>query len=174
MLLQGKTKEQALRNMCDLLTGTMGLRMGLTVVLGTVLKQFGVDAACVLLFDRHSVPPRYAAEAGLQTAVLLAGAQSGRGARSNGHGEVAPLADRAAVMTDVLHVRPDQFATRYAWPLIAEGQLLGALQVFRRSREKPDAAWRAAMNGVATRFAASIGEAQRTGWPGGPDFPSRN
>jgi hypothetical protein len=157
--------------MCDLLTGTLGMRMGLTVVLGTVLKQFGVDAACVLFFDRNSVPPRYAAEAGLQTAVLLAGAQNGGRARANGAGEVATLADHAAVMTDVLDVRPDHFAARYSWPLIAEGQLLGALQVFRRSRVKPDAAWHTAMNGVATRFAASIGEAQRAG---GPEFPSRN
>ena len=160
--------------MCDLLTGTMGMRMGLTVVLGAVLKQLGVDAACVLLFDRHSVPPRYAAEAGLQTAVFLAGAQNSGGARSNGHGEIATLAGRAAVITDVLDVRPHQFATRYAWPLITEGQLLGALQVFRRSRAKPDASWHVAMNGVAARFAASMGEAQRTGWPGGPEFPSRN
>lgn len=173
-MLQRNAKEQALRDMCGLLTGTLGRRLGLTVVLGTVLKQFGVDAACVLLFDRHSAPPRYAADAGLQTAVLLAGAENGAGARSNGHREVATLAGRGAIITDALDVRRDQFAARYAWPLIAEGQLLGALQVFRRSRVKPDAAWHTAMNSVAARFASSIGEAQRTGWPGGPGFPSPN
>jgi hypothetical protein len=139
--------------MYDLLTGAPGFRIRFTVVYAKTPNDAGLEDACVLLFDRLSTEPHDGAGPGLHTAVV---------------------AEEAAVRAYLTGDECEGAGTRYAWPLIDRGHLLGALQVCRTNPAKPDQPWRAAMETLADRLAASIGAAPRCGAAVDARLPSRN
>lgn len=160
-----KTNEQALREIHDLITGTLDLRMDLTMVLGAALQRFGVDSACVLLFDRYATMPTFGTEFGLHTFVL--------DSAGGGEGAVA-LARDPFVVTHPPQDRRDGFKSKYSWPLIDDGRLLGALHVFCRRSMKPDQKWRKSLGQLAAQLAVSIGQARRAEETFAPGRPSDN
>lgn len=164
-----KTNEQALREIHDLITGTLDLRMELTVVMGAALQRFGVDSACVLLFDRYATIPACTAQAAFHTFVL--GPAGCEGAAGQG---TASLARDAFVMTPLPQEQGEGFKAKYSWPLIDDGRLLGALHVFCRRSVKPDPTWRKSLGQVASQLAESIGRARRADGVYAPGRPGDN
>jgi putative nucleotidyltransferase with HDIG domain len=122
-----------------MITSTQDLRVILKQFINLVIAQFHVDAADVLLVNRHAPTLEFAAEAGFRSAGIR------RSALRLGEG----LAGRAALERKVISVpdlrdpgngflRPhlieqEAFVAYYAVPLVAKGVVKGVLELMHRS-----------------------------------------
>ncbi len=130
---------QALHHIDQAISVSTDLRVTLDILLEHVLTQLKVDAASVLLLNRHLQTLGYAAGRGFRTR-----------AAESAHIRVGEsFAGRAALERRAVHVGDpariedsprfaalwarEGFAAYYAVPLIAKGQVVGVLEVFYRS-----------------------------------------
>ncbi len=154
----------ALRSIDMAITGSIDLRLTLSVLLDQVIAQLPVDAAAVLLLNPHNQELQYGAERGFRS-------HSIRGVRLR-LGE--PLAGQAAlerrlVSANDLAEAPahfavllanEQFVAYYGVPLIAKGQVQGVLEVFHRTPLDPDQEWLDFLEAFADQAAIAIDNAQ--------------
>ena len=147
LTLQQVDRLEALHKIEMAISGSLDLRVTLSVVLDQAIKQLEIDAADVLLLERGTDRLKFGA---------------GRGFRSNGI-EASDLrlgegfAGRAALDQQILHVddltvnqdafirynllADEKFISYYGIPLVAKGEVKGVLEIFHRSLLKPNIEW---------------------------------
>ncbi|MFQ5615750.1 MAG: HD domain-containing phosphohydrolase, partial [Anaerolineales bacterium] len=147
------------------ISGSLDLRITLSVLLEQVLTQLGVDAAAVLLLNPHLHTLVYKAGRGFRTnAVAKTHLRLGQG-----HAGRAALEGHAVHIPDLLAVRgtfsraallaEEGFAAYFGVPLIAKGQVEGILEIFHRAPLDPDPEWLDFLKALAGQAAIAIDNA---------------
>ncbi|HEY0068973.1 MAG TPA: HD domain-containing phosphohydrolase, partial [Chloroflexia bacterium] len=151
----------ALRSIDMAISSSMDLRVTLDVVLDKVISQLGVDAAHVMLLHPHTQTLQYAASRGFHHSGIFKARQP----LGDGYAGKAALERRTLNVPDLQQVRNlrrgeliegEGFITYYVVPLVAKGQVKGALEVFHRSRLEPDAEWLDYLEALAGQAAIAI------------------
>ena len=147
------------------ITSSFDLQVTLAVILRQVLSQLNVDAADVLLLDPNSRHLEFAAGQGFQTSglkhmPLLVG---------QGYAGIAALEKRTVKIPDLRGRRTDYlrspdfiqegFASYYAVPLIAKGQVRGVLEIYHRCLLSPSEDWFEFLGTLAGQAAIAIDSA---------------
>jgi HD-GYP domain-containing protein (c-di-GMP phosphodiesterase class II) len=156
---------QALHAIDQAISGSLDLRLTLSIALEQVASQLNVDAAAVLLLNPHNQTLEYS---------------SGRGFRSNaysrkqvrfGNGQTgkAALERQIVAHPDFTVSQPifempelitgEGFAAYYAVPLIAKGFVKGVLEVFNRTPLHPDDEWLSFLEILAGQVAIALDSA---------------
>ena len=154
----------ALRSIDMAISSSMDLRVTLDVVLDKVISQLGVDAAHVMLLQPGTQTLYHAASRGFHNAGIFKARQP----LGDGYAGRAALERRTLNVPDLQQIRNlrrgeliegEGFITYYVVPLIAKGQIKGALEVFNRSRLDPDAEWLDFLEALAGQAAIAIDNA---------------
>ena len=154
----------ALRAIDQAITASLDLNLTLTVFLDQVVTQLRVDAADVLLLEAGEQMLRYAAGRGFRTREF----QQVRTRVGEGRAGRAVL-ERQIVVSDLNDLRPgskrtgqlggEGFKSYVGVPLIAKGQVLGALEIFNRSPLQPAPEWMSFLRALAGQAALALDNA---------------
>lgn len=153
---------QAMRAIDMAIASNRDLRGNLEFLLHKITEQLKVDAAVFLLLDEAKQQLEYAASRGFHTPTLrFTRLRLGEG-----------IAGRAAQLGQIIHIHDlttdpqtlvyapslarEGFASYYAAPLIAKGNVKGVLEIFHRSLLNPDEEWLEFLDGLAGRAAIAI------------------
>jgi len=138
---------QSLRKIDQAIAGSLDLGLTLSVILEQVKSQLNVDAVSILLLNPITNVLEFATGTGFYTKAI----EKSRLRLGEGHGGRAAL-ERRTVSVSSLHENITQFvraslladegfATYFATPLIAKGQIVGVLEVYHRVPFVPDDHW---------------------------------
>ncbi len=138
---------EALHTIDQAISGSLDLRLTLSIALEQVVSQLSVDAAAVLLLNPHAQVMEYSVGRGFRssdysrTQVRLGEGPTGKAALER---QIAANPDFK--MNQPVFVMPEliageDFAAYYAVPLIAKGLVKGVLEVFNRVPLHPDDEW---------------------------------
>lgn len=137
----------ALRSIDTAIASSMELDVTLNVLLEQVTSQLNVDAALVLLLNPSLNELQFAAGRGFRSPsisdlhIKMGAPYAGEAAL---HRKMISMLDLARVPDNVLRapvMTEDNFASFIAVPLEVKGRVNGVLEVFHRTRLKPDAEW---------------------------------
>jgi PAS domain S-box-containing protein/putative nucleotidyltransferase with HDIG domain len=157
---------EALKSIDRAITGSLDLRLTLSVLLEPVATQLKADAAAVLLLDPHLQTLDFAAGRGFRTrGIQNAHVRLGEEAA----GRVA-LERRAVQVNDVAQLRQrshfsalwaaEGFAAYCGVPLIVKGRVKGVLEVYHRTQFHPDPDWLGFLDALAGQAAIAIDNGQ--------------
>jgi HD-GYP domain-containing protein (c-di-GMP phosphodiesterase class II) len=153
---------QALRTIDIAITTNRDLRENLDVLMNKITDQLKVDAVVFLLLDENRQQLEFASSLGFQTPTLrFTRLRLGEG-----------IAGRAAQQKQVIHIQDlrtdpqtlvyaptlaqEGFASYYATPLIAQGQVKGVMEIFHRTQLNPDDEWLTFLEALAGQAAIAI------------------
>ncbi len=148
-----------------LITSSLDLQVTMRVFLEQIIPQLGVNAAAILLLNRHTQTLEFKVDQGfLGTAIQKSRERLGVGS-----------AGMAAMERRVIHLRDlpseedgfsryhlvegEGFVDYIAVPLIAKGQVRGVLEIFNRSSLEKEGEWFDFLNAVAVQAAMAIDNA---------------
>jgi len=165
LTLQQVDRLEALHKIEMAISGSLDLRVTLSVVLDQAIKQLEIDAADVLLVERGIGRLKFGA---------------GRGFRTNGI-EASDLrlgegfAGRAALDQQIFHVddltvnqdvfvrynllTDEKFISYYGVPLVSKGEVKGVLEIFHRSLLKPNREWLNFLDALGRQTGIAIDDA---------------
>jgi hypothetical protein len=155
---------QALRSIDIAIAGSLDLRVMLNVILEEVSRQLRVDACSVLLLDAVERVLVRAANRGF----VAAGPSEVRQRADDGYAGRAVTDRRPVGVIDlrtagdagaVAHIAGEGFASYYALPLIAKGQVKGVLEVLHRGPLLPDGDWLEFAEALAGQAAIALDNA---------------
>jgi putative methionine-R-sulfoxide reductase with GAF domain len=144
------------------ITGSLDLRVTLSVILDQATTQLNVDAADILLFDPNSQTLKYAAGRGFYSSALqhtrlrLGEGNAGRAALKQCIITIPDLSDAPGDFASSAHFGDEGFVAYYGVPLIAKGQVQGVLEIFHRSPLDPDEEWLDFLKALAVQAAIAI------------------
>jgi HD-GYP domain-containing protein (c-di-GMP phosphodiesterase class II) len=153
---------QALRSIDTAIVSNHDLQKTFGVLLKQITRQMQVDAAVILVLDKDRQYLEYAASHGFHSPTLrftrlrLGEGIAGRAAQI---GEIIRIDD---LRTDpqTLKYAPglarEGFASYYAAPLMAQGQVTGVLEIFHRTTLDPDQEWLDFLETLAGQAAIAI------------------
>ena len=153
----------ALRSIDAAIGSQPDLRVTLNVILDQVAALLQADAAAVLLLDPHHEALEYGAGCGFRdrgiefSRLRLGEGHAGRAAQERSTVYVPDFATdgngRAALL------QGEDFASYYALPLVAKGQVKGVLEIFGRSPLHPHTDWIEFAEALAGQAAIAIDNA---------------
>ncbi len=155
----------ALRTIDLTITASRDLRVTLRTLLEQTRAQLRVDAASILLLQPETQTLEYAASLGFQTEALkytrlrLGESFAGRAAQQRQVVHVANLALAPNGLARAPLLIAEGFVTYYGAPLIAEGQVIGVLEIFHRSSLAADQEWLDFVQALAGQAAIAIDNA---------------
>lgn len=157
---------EALRTIDRAISSSISIDFVLSVILEQARSRLGVDAADILLLDRNE-------------RVLLLGAREGFGTEALAHtrlplgegyaGKIA--ADRRLIVLRDLSEEPDAFAASPSFasegfvayagaPLVARDELLGVLELYKRTPLEAPASWGSFFEAIAGQAAIALENAE--------------
>lgn len=147
------------------ITSGLDLNLTLSMLLSHVKVQLKVDAADILLIDPNTKTLNFVAGVGFFTSAL----QQTHLRMGEGYAGQSAL-ERKIIHINNLHSRDtdflrspafknESFVTYHAVPLIAKGQVLGVLEIFRRTPIKSNPDWSDFMSMLAGEAAIAIDNA---------------
>jgi PAS domain S-box-containing protein/putative nucleotidyltransferase with HDIG domain len=148
-----------------MIISTQDLHVILKQFTDLVIAQFRVDAADVLLVNRHEPALEYAAEAGFRSAGIrrsrlrIGEGIAGRAALERRVISVPDLRDPASGFLRPHLVEEEAFIAYYAVPLVAKGVVKGVLEVMHRSPLALDSEQQEFLESLATQAAIAIDNA---------------
>lgn len=157
---------QALQAVDRAIIASLDVRITLNVLLDHTMTQLKVDAAGVLLLERHLNQLEYAAGRGFsgrayeRSRLWLGEGLAGRVALERRLLHVANLADSNQAFAHSTVVTSEGFVSYVGVPLIAKGQVKGVLEVFHRTPLYPDEEWLNFLEALAQQAAIAIDNAQ--------------
>ncbi|MBI5029873.1 MAG: PAS domain S-box protein [Chloroflexi bacterium] len=163
--------EQQLRRLTALhqidttISSSLDLRITLNVLLNNTINMLGVDAADILLYDPYSQELKYAAGHGFMTRnvehcrVRLGQGQAGTAVIERRILSLPDLNQSSIPFQLASLLAEERFVSHFVAPLIAKGQVKGALEVFHRSRLEPQPEWLDFLETLATQAAIAIDNA---------------
>ncbi len=152
----------ALRTIDITITASMNLRVTLNVLLEQAIQTLRVHAADVLLLNQHSRTLEQAARRGFRTGSLrptVVRLGEGLAGQAAVERRTLNINEPDGIGQDVVGLPAEYFATYYAVPLIAKGQVKGVLQVFHREPLNPDPEWLDFLEMLAGQAAIAIDNA---------------
>ncbi len=156
---------QALREIDAAITGSLDLSLTLKVVLAQVVRQLSVDAAAVLLLKEITQTLEHAGSRGFRgegiAKVRLPLFRSALGTTMADRQQiVAPGPTAAAAwLAELPTLQEEGFQAFAALPLVAKGQLKGALLVFQRSPLAVGPEWPEYFRSLASQAAIAVDNA---------------
>ena len=151
----------ALATINKAISSSLDLGVTLTILLDQVTLQLRVDAAAVLLLNRHTQTLQYLQGRGLQNNALarmpfgLSEDCAGRVVFERAPLVVPDLANATGAFP-VRRLAGENFRAYLAIPLIAKGQVKGVLEIFHRAPLTLDAEWMDFLNTLARDAAIAI------------------
>lgn len=155
----------ALRLIDVAITGSLDVTLTLNVVLEQVTHILEVDAASVLLLDRHSGELVYARGRGFRstgvesTALALGEGLAGRAAQERRTIFVQDL-EAAEGLPRTAAMQDEGFRSYHAVPLVAKGVTRGVLELYHRTVFTPEPEWTEFVNSLAAPAAIALDNAQ--------------
>jgi putative nucleotidyltransferase with HDIG domain len=155
----------ALHEIDQAISGTMDMNVSLAVVVSHVVHQLNADAADVVIFSPASRVLHYGAKQGFhnpsmeQSRLRSAGNLAERVIRERRAIHLNDLKDLGDTLEACWLIQNEGFHTYHAVPLLAKGQVLGALEVFQRSPFEPDREWLGFFATVAEQASIAIDSA---------------
>jgi PAS domain S-box-containing protein len=158
--------QRQLKNMTALtdigmaISSTLDVRVTLNILLERLISQLAIDAATVLLLDQESLYLRCAASLGfrtdsiLNTCVRIGKGHAGRAAFER---RIQIIPDLSDTLTHSL--KEERFHGYVAVPLIAQGKVVGVLELFHRNVINPSHEWLAFLELMASQAAIAIDNA---------------
>ena len=157
---------QTLRTVDKAITSSLDLGITLNILLSHVLTQLNVDAASVLLLQKHEQSLRYSAGRGFRTH-LIEGADvhlnDGFAGRSVMERNIIQITDPTQIVDNPPFARlwaKEGFENYICVPLIAKGEVKGVMEVYRRSKFTPSEEWLDFLETLAGQAAISIDNTQ--------------
>jgi PAS domain S-box-containing protein len=162
----------ALRTIDLAISGSLNLRITLNIFLEQVMVQLGADAADILLLRPQSQHLEYAAGRGFHTAarqhlqLRLGSGYAGRAALEQQAVIISDLSSGLAgwesgvQQSEIASLKAEGFVSYYALPLVAKGQIRGALEVLQRSAVQRSGEWLDFMQTLAGQAAIAIENAE--------------
>ncbi|MDD2695777.1 MAG: GAF domain-containing protein, partial [Anaerolineales bacterium] len=159
-------KIKSLHLIDSVIANSTDIRLTLKVIIEEVIRQLGVDAVSVLLYNPDSKSLEYANGQGFRTSQnqkrveqpgegLLGSAVQGRQMI-----HIPNLAD----IGDEFSLNPlfddEGFVAYYGMPLIAKGQVIGVMEIFHRASLNPNNEWLNFLETLAGQTAIAIDSAQ--------------
>ena len=164
MITQQLDRLAALRSIDQTITASLDLRVTLNVILEHVLSQLHADAAGILLLHPELQTLDHVAGRGPRRAeIVRQGIRLGEGLPGR-----AALTRRTVSVPDLAALPPDTprpvgagagFASYYAVPLLAKGQVKGVLEVFGEQRLPPNPEWLDFLETLAGQTAIAVDSA---------------
>jgi PAS domain S-box-containing protein len=156
----------ALHNIDNAIKSTNDLDTTLNIFLHEVTTQLKVDAAAVLLFNDDTLTMDYAASRGFHSAVLqYTKLWSGEGYagrvmvdRKTVH--IPDITKTESQLAQVLSLAGESFTAYVSSPLIANGQVVGVLEIFNHSSLATNPEWFDFLDILAGQAAIAIEHAQ--------------
>ncbi len=167
-LMLREQAEHRLRHLASLseidrtIASTFDLRVSLQIILKHVIEQLRVDAADVLVLNKHTQVLEYAAGSGFISADVEAirqprsAGQAGRALFERNLIKIPDVATSGAVFSHPEIVRAEQTAAYFAMPLITKGQVMGVLEIYHRNPLDPDEEWIDFFKSLAGQAAIAI------------------
>ncbi len=168
LLVQTQTRLHqlgALRNIDNAITGAFDLRPILQIFLEETVTQLSVDAASVLLLDRHMKTLQCVDRRGFQSAALqysnlrLGEGYAGKAAMERRIIHVENIREEASEFYNSPLLFKENFIAYYGVPLIAKGEVKGVLEIFHRTPLEVDASWLTFLETLAGQAAIAIDNA---------------
>ncbi len=137
----------ALRSIDTAIASSMDLNITLNVVLEQVISQLHVDACLVLLLNNSLNELQFAAGRGFQSPkisqiqIKMGEPYAGEAALQRKTISILDLTLHPGHAIKAAAITEDQFVSFIAIPLEAKGRVNGVLEVFNRTKLKPDAEW---------------------------------
>jgi len=155
----------ALHEIDLVINASLDLRVTLSQLLNHVAEQFQIDAADVLLLNRHTETLEYAAGRGFRTG----GIKGSRLKLGEGIAGLAALERRSIRIPDILDsasgfvraplLEGESFVAYYVVPLMAKGRVQGVLEVLHRSPLILDEEQQGFLEALASQAAIAIDNA---------------
>ncbi|MGB9682813.1 MAG: GAF domain-containing protein [bacterium] len=139
-------KIQALHNIDVAIAGSTDIKVILNIALDEIIRQLNVDAVDVFLYSPYNQSLEYTVQQGFRSRLFnvmpikLGEGIVGRVALERRSIKVLNLAEEESWIRKDL-ILEEGFVSYYGVPLIAKGQLLGVLEVFKRSPIEEDEEW---------------------------------
>ena len=155
----------ALHSIDAAITSSFDLNVILSVILRQITGQLGVDAADILLLSQRTRMLEFAAGHGFRTmtfqhaAVMIGQGYAGTAALERRTVSVPTLDDQQAGFLFTPGLAREKFASYYAIPLIAKGQVKGVLEIYHRSILEPADDWFEFLATLAGQTALAIDSA---------------
>ena len=154
----------ALRSIDLSITSSLDLRLTLQVILEHVCQQLNVDAAAVLLLNKHTQVLEYAQGRGFRSQAIsrshvkLGEGYAGRAALQRVTLHIPNITNTGNLTRAPLLVGED-FVCYYAVPLIAKGHVQGVLEIFHRTPLQQDQEWLDFLEALAGQAAIAVDNA---------------
>lgn len=154
----------ALHTIDRAINSSTGLEVILNVLLRQTLEQLEVDAADILLYNKNLLTLSFAAGQGFQTSALkytrlrLGEGLAGRAVFEQKTVVIPDLAEVEEKFARSQEFKNEKFRSYFVVPLIAKGQIKGALEIFHRSRLNPDSEWLGFLETLAGQAAIGLSE----------------
>ncbi len=151
-------KIQALHNIDVAIAGSMDIKVILNIALDEIIRQLNVDAVDVFLYSPYNQSLEYTVQQGFRSRLFnvmpikLGEGIVGRVALERRSIKVLNLAEEESWIRKDL-ILEEGFVSYYGVPLIAKGQLLGVLEVFKRSPIEEDEEWEEYLETLAGQIA---------------------
>ncbi len=148
-----------------IINSSLDLRVTLEEMLDLAISQLHVDAAAVLLLNRHTQLLEFGAMQGFRDSHMrhsrmrLGEGIAGRAALEQRNIFIPDLAGAADVFARTALIEGEGFVSYYAVPLVARGQVKGVLDILHRSRLDVDDDWLGLLDSLAAQAAIAIDNA---------------
>jgi len=158
--------QQQLKNMTALsdigmaISSTLDVRVTLKILLDRLISQLGIDAATILLLDQESLYLKCAASLGFKTqSIRNTSVRMGKG-----HAGQAAFERRMLIIPDLSdtltnHLKDEEFRSYVGVPLIAQGKVVGVLEMFHRNAIDLSPEWLGFIELMAAQAAIAIDNA---------------
>jgi len=137
----------ALRAIDHAITSSVDLNLTLSILLTQLIKHLQIDAAAILLWNNDIKRLEYAAGLGFRTNAL----SHTKLKLGEGYAGIAAIEQRIVHKINLTKHETDflrsplfgqeGFVSYFGVPLIAKGQVLGVLEIFKRTLLQPDSDW---------------------------------
>ncbi len=147
------------------ITASLDLQVTLTILLDQVLTQLEANAADILLVNPETQQLDFVVGRGFQSKEIKRSVRLGEGLAGQAAVERRTVVYRgeasAAAFGAEMRVwfRDDQFASGFAVPLLARGQLRGVLEIFQRTLSDPNQEWLDFLQTLAEQATIAINNA---------------
>lgn len=157
---------QTLRTVDKAITSSLDIDITLNILLSHVLTQLNVDAASVLLLQKHEQSLKYSAGRGFRTH-MIEGADvhlnDGYAGRSVMERNTIQILAPEEIVNNPLFARlwhEEGFKAYICVPLISKGEVKGVMEVYRRLKFTPSEEWLDFLETLAGQAAITIDNTQ--------------
>ena len=165
LTLQQLNRLEALHKIEMAISGSLDLRVTLSVVLDQAIKQLEIDAANVLLLDRGTGRLKFGAGRGFHTNGIeatdfrLGEGFAGRAALDQQIFHIDDLIANRGVFLRHNLLASEKFISYYGVPLVSKGEVKGVLEIFHRSTLKPNLEWLNFLDALGRQTGIAIDDA---------------